>query len=130
MGAVFGTTGEDDTFEIPYGKCVASASPRSLQWEPDWVSGEHTPMKEPECMERESSPRCVALQPTWVQRGLPPRVAAPKLGLEETMELLSRGLGAGEEDVKLSALSTALKAKLGRSDLKKPSLPYHVVWNQ
>ena len=45
MGAVFGTTGEDDPFEIPYGKCVASASPRSLQWEPDWVSGEYTPMK-------------------------------------------------------------------------------------
>ena len=36
------------------------------------------------------------------------------------MELLSRGLGAGDEDPDLSALSAALKAKLGLSELKKP----------
>ena len=47
-------------------------------------------------------------------------MAAPKLGLDETMELLSRILGAGDEDPDLSALSAALKTKLGFSDLKKP----------
>ena len=45
-------------------------------------------------------------------------MAAPKLGLDEIMELLSRVLGAGDEG--LSVLSTALKTKLGLSDLKKP----------
>ena len=35
MGPMFGTTGGDDTFEIPYGKCGASASRRSSAWEPD-----------------------------------------------------------------------------------------------
>ena len=57
---------------------------------------------------------------TSVDRGLPPRMAAPKLGLDETMELLSRILRAGDEDPDLSALSAALKTKLGLSDLKKP----------
>ena len=47
-------------------------------------------------------------------------MAAPKLGLDETVELLSRVLGAGDEDPDLSALSAALKAKLGLSELKKP----------
>ena len=47
-------------------------------------------------------------------------MAAPKLGLDETMDLLSRVLGAGDEDPDLSALSAALKTKLGLSNLKKP----------
>ena len=47
-------------------------------------------------------------------------MTAPKLGLDETMELLSRVLGAGDEDPDLSALSAALKTKLELSDLKKP----------
>ena len=47
-------------------------------------------------------------------------MAAPKLGLDETMELLSRVLGAGDEDPDLSALSAALGTKLGLSDLRKP----------
>ena len=47
-------------------------------------------------------------------------MAAPKLGLNETMDLLSRVLGAGDEDLDLSAMSAALKIKLGLSDLKKP----------
>ena len=42
-----------------------------------------------------------------------------------TMELLSRVLGAADEDPDLSAPSAALKAKLGLSNLKKPP-PYHV----
>ena len=48
-------------------------------------------------------------------------MGAPKLGLDETMNLLSRALGAVDEDSYLSALSAALKTKLGLSDLKKPS---------
>ena len=47
-------------------------------------------------------------------------MAAPKLGLDETMELLSRVLGAGDGDPDLSALSAALKARLGLSELSKP----------
>ena len=47
-------------------------------------------------------------------------MAAPKPGLNETMDLLSRVLGAGDEDPDLSALSAALKTKLGLSDSKKP----------
>ena len=47
-------------------------------------------------------------------------MAAPRLGLGETMELLSQVLGAGDEGPDLSALSAALKAKLGLSELKKP----------
>ena len=38
------------------------------------------------------------------------------------MELLSRVLGAGDEDPDLSALSAALKAKMGLSERKKPPL--------
>ena len=56
-------------------------------------------------------PRAVALEPTSVDRGLPRRMAAPKLGLDETMELLSRVLHAGDEDPSLNALSAALKTK-------------------
>ena len=47
-------------------------------------------------------------------------MAAPKLGLDETMELPSRVLGAGDEDHDLGALTAALKTKLGLSNLKKP----------
>ena len=71
-------------------------------------------------MERGLSPRGVSPEPVCVERGLPPHMAAPKLGLDETMGLLFRVLGEGEEDPDLSALSAALKAKLGLSDLKKP----------
>ena len=46
-------------------------------------------------------------------------MATPKPALDETMELLSRVLGAGHEDLDLSALSAPLKAKLRHSDLKK-----------
>ena len=52
-------------------------------------------------------------------RGLPPRMAALQLGLDETMELLSRVLVAGDEDSGLSALSAAHKTKLGLSHLRK-----------
>ena len=87
------------------------------------MSGEPTPPEKPkeyECLKSGPSPRAVAPEPTSVDRGLPRRIAAPKLGLDETMELLSQVLGAGNEDPDLSALSAALKTKLGLSDLKKP----------
>ena len=117
MGPMFGTAWGEE-FEIPLGECAASASANSSEWEPDWISRGPTPTKEPVCMEREPSP--CAPEPLCVERGLPPRMTAPKLGLNETMELLSLVLDAGEEDPDLSALSAALKAKLGLSDLKKP----------
>ena len=65
--------------------------------------------KEYECLNPGPSPRAVAPEPTSVDRGLPKRLAAPKLGVDETMELLSRVLGAGDEDPDLTALSAAPK---------------------
>ena len=71
-------------------------------------------------MKPDPSLRAVAPEYTCVERGLSPHMAAPKLGLHETMDLLSRVLGAGDEDPDLSALSAELKTKLGLSDLEKP----------
>ena len=122
LGTTFGATWAEETLEIPHREMDWSSSALSSDWEPDWVSGEPTPPERPkehECLKPGPSPRAVAPEPTSVDRGLPPRMAAPKLGLEETMELLSRVLGAGDEDPDLSALSAALKTKLGLSDLKK-----------
>ena len=121
LGTMFAAMWAEETFEIPHGERNWSSSAQSSEWEPDWVSGEPTPPEKPkeyECMKPGPSPRAVASEPTSVDRGLPPRMAAPKLGLDETMELLSRVLGAGDEDLNLSALSAALKTKLGLSDLK------------
>ena len=123
LGTMFGATWAEETFEIPHGEMDWSSLAQSSEWEPDWVSGEPTPPERPkehECLKPGPSPRALAPEPTSVDRGLPPRMAAPKLGLDETMELLSRVLGAGDEDPDLSALSAALKTKLGLSDLKKP----------
>ena len=120
---MFGATWAEETFEILHVEMDWSLSAKSSEWEPDGVSGEPTPPKRPkehECLKPGPSPRAVAPEPMSVDRGLPPRMAAPKLGLDETMELLSRVLGAGDEDPDLSALSAALKKKLGLSDLKKP----------
>ena len=46
-------------------------------------------------------------------------MAAPKLRLVETMDLPSRVPGPGDENPHLSALSAALKTKLGLFDLKE-----------
>ena len=73
----FGTTWGEES-EIPYGECTASALAHSSEWGPDRISGEPTPTKEPVCMGREPSPR--APEPVCIERGLPPRMAAPKLG--------------------------------------------------
>ena len=123
LGTIFRATWGKETFEIPQGEMDWSLSAQSSEWEPDWVSGEPTPPetpKEHECLKPNPSPRAVAPEPTSVDPGLPPRMAAPKLGLDETMGLLCRVLGAGNDDRDLSALSAALKTKLGLSDLKKP----------
>ena len=101
LGTMFGATWAEGTFEIPHGEMDWSSWAQSSEPEPDLVSGEPTPpekRKEYECLKPGPSPRAVAPDPTSVGRGLPPRMAAPKLGLDETMELLSRGLGAGDED--------------------------------
>ena len=120
---MLGATLGEETFEIPHGEMDWSASAQSSEWEPDWVSAEPTPPEEPkehECLKPGPSPRAVAPEPMCVDRGLAARMAAPKLGLDETMDLLSRVLGAGDEDLDLSALSAALKTELGVSDLKEP----------
>ena len=125
LGTMFGATWAEETFEIPHGEMNWASSAQSSGWEPDWVSGKCTPPEKPkehECLKPGPCPRAVAPKPTSVDRGLPPRMAAPKLGLNETMELKSRVLGAGDEDPDLSALSAARKTKLGLSDLKKPHL--------
>ena len=70
--------------------------------------------KDHECLKPGPSP-----EPMSVDRGLPPQMAAPKLGLDDTLELLSRALGAGNEDPDLGALSAALKTRLGLADLGK-----------
>ena len=122
LGTIFGATWGEETFKIPQGEMNWSSSAQSSEWEPAWVSGETTPpekLKEHECLRPGSNPRAVAPVPTSVDPGLPPRMAAPKLGLHETMELLSRVLVAGDEDPDLSALSAALKPKSGLLDLKK-----------
>ena len=111
-----GTWGEG--FEAPYGEISATTSNYSSEWEVDCLSREPTPSLP--LRPRPFSPRGVCPEPVRVERGLPARMAAPKLSLDETMELLSWVLGAGDEDPDLSALSAALKAKPGLSELKKP----------
>ena len=123
LGTMFGATWAEETVEIRRGEMDWSSSAQSSEWQPDWVSGEPTPPEEPkeyECLKPGPSPRAVAPNSTSEDRGLPPRMAAAKLGLDETMELISPVLGAGHEDPDLSALSAALKTKLGLSDLKQP----------
>ena len=60
---------------------------------------------------------------------MPPHMGAPKPGLDETMELLSRVPGVGDEDPDLTALSEAPKAKLGLPDLRKLPPTKPLVWN-
>ena len=123
LGTMFGATRGKGMFEIPHGELEWSASAQSLEREPNWLSDESTPPEEPkehECMKRGPSPRAVAPERTCVDPSLPPRMATLKLGLDETMDLLSRVLGARDEDPDLSALSAALKTKLGLSDWKNP----------
>ena len=74
----------------------------------DWESQAPTPSlrKEPESV--------------GVERAFPPHQDTSKLRPGETMELLTEGLRATEEDLNLCAVSAALKTKLGLADLKKP----------
>ena len=60
-------------------------------------------------------------KPVCVERAFPAREVVPKLHLNVTMELLTRVLGASDEDAHLSALSPALKTELWLSNLNKPS---------
>ena len=115
---MFGSTWGERS-EAPYEEISATTWNDSLEWEEDWISREPTPSLP--SRPRPPSPRGVCPEPVRVERGLPSRMAAPKLGLDETMELLSRVLGAGDEDPDLSALSAALKAKLGHLSKSFPS---------
>ena len=101
LGTMFGATWGEETFEIPLGKMDWSSLAQSSEWEPDWVSGKPTPPEEPkehECLKPCPSSRAVAPKPICVDRDLPPRVAAPKLGLDETIQVLSGVLGGDDED--------------------------------
>ena len=123
LGMMFGATLAEKTFQVPHGEMDWSSSAQSCQWEPDWVSGEPTPPEKPkeyECLKPGPGPRAVAPGPASVDKGFPPRMAAPKLGVDEAMELLSQVLGASDADPDLSALLAALKTNFGLSDLKKP----------
>ena len=107
LGTMLGATWGEETFEIPHGEMDWSSSAQSSEWNPDWVSGEPTPPEKPkedDCLKPGPSPKAVAPEPTCMDQDLPPRMAAPKLGLDETMELLSRVVGTGDEDPDLSAL--------------------------
>ena len=104
---MFGATWVDGTFEIPYGEMDWPPLAQLSEWEPDWVSQEPTPSnepKEPECLKPDAFPSGAASGSSCVERGVPPHTAAPKLGVDETMELLSCVVGAGDEDRDLSAL--------------------------
>ena len=114
---MFGTTWGEG-FEAPYGEISATTSNDSSEWEEDLISREPTPSLP--SRPRPPLPRGVCPEPVRVERSLPSRMAAPKLGLDETMEPLFRVLGAGDEDPDLSALVAALKAELGLSELRKP----------
>ena len=96
----------DPEWKSPY--VADTDSIKSSEMFDDWESRAPTPSlrKEPE--------------PVCVERAFPPREVTPKLGLDETVELLTRVLGASEEDPDLSALSAALKTKLGLFDVQKP----------
>ena len=85
---------------------------------PTYLPGEctePTPSKTPVCVEQGLSPRGVSPEPLYVERAL-----FPKLGFDETVELLTRVFGASEEDPELSALCAAFKTNPGLSDLEKP----------
>ena len=106
MGTIFGATWGVEMFDIPHGEMDWSSSAQSSEWEPDRVLGEPTPTEKPkehECLKPGSNPMAVAPEPTSVDQGLPPGIEAPRLGLDETRELLSRVFGAGDEDPDFSA---------------------------
>ena len=90
---MFGTTWGEG-FEEPYGEISTTPSNDSSESEEDWISREPTPSLP--SRPRPPSPRGVCLEPVRVERGLSSRMAAPKLGLDETMELLSRVMEAGD----------------------------------
>ena len=117
LRTLFRASWGEETFEIPYGEM------HRPRWEPNLVSKQPTPSEEPKehgCLKPGPSRRALAAEPTCMDQGLPQRMAAPKLAFDEIMDLLSRVIGAGDEEPDLSALSAALKTKLGLFDLKKP----------
>ena len=67
-------------------------------------------------------------KPFFVARAFCAQKVAPTPGLDETVELLTRVLGVSEEDPDLTALSAALKSKLGLCHVKKPL--YHIAWSR
>ena len=111
MGGTITTRGEG--FEMLYGEDIASV--HTLELFADWESRATTPS-----LNRTPESVGVSPEPVCVQRCFLQRDVAPKLGLDETVELLTRVLSACEEDLDLSAFSAAPKTKLGLSNVKKP----------
>ena len=111
MAGTIKTWGEG--WEIPYGEDDASIHTSDMfsDWESRATTSSLKKMPEPVC----------------VERAFPPHEVAPKLRLDETVELLTRVLGASE-DIDLSALSAALKSKLGLCDMKKPPTMSPGTW--
>ena len=97
---------KEDEWEVPYGQEANSIQIFKMFAERQYRAT--TP-----CM------RKVAEPPSF-ERGFPPHEVAPKLGVDETVELLTKVVGAKEEDPHLSDLFAALKTQLGFSDLTKP----------
>ena len=96
----------DEGWEVPFGEEAASI--HSLEMFADLKTRVTTPLlkKMPELV--------------CVERAFPPQDVAPTLGLDDTPQLLTSVLGAGEEQSDLSTLSAALKTKLRLSNLMKP----------
>ena len=87
---MFGTTWGEG-FEAPNGETSATTSNDSSEWEEDWTSREPTPSLP--SRPRPPSPRGVCPEPVRVERCLPSRMAAPKLGLESDHGTHSPGSG-------------------------------------
>ena len=123
LGTMFRATWGEGMFEIPHGKTDWWASAQSSEWEPDWVSEEPTPPEEPrkhEWLKSCHSPMGSGTRTYMRGSRFAPRMTGPKLGLDETMDFLSGVLVVDDEDPDLSALSAAVKTKLGLTDLSKP----------
>ena len=88
----------DKGWEIPYGEEASSI--QTLERFADWDS-------------RAAGPSLRKMpEDVCVERAFRSHEVAPKLGLDETVELLTRVVDAGEEDPNLRTLSAALKATL------------------
>ena len=112
---MFGTTWGEG-FEAPYGEISATMSNDSWEREEDRISREPT-LSLPS-RPRPPSPRGVCPEPVRLERGLPSRMAAPKLGLDETMELLSRVLSRDADSQRIQFEFAELAANSSAAQIR------------